>query len=89
MRLIVLGWVGIIAALETNAMVVETTPIAIAIRQTEIEDDEVGRLGGDRLQRLGARSGFDDLIARLGFEEGDSGGRDFVGDEYLRHGDGV
>jgi len=32
---------------------------------------------------------FDDLIARLGLEEGDPGGRDLVGDEYLRHGDGV
>jgi hypothetical protein len=33
--------------------------------------------------------GFDNLVARLGFEEGNSGGRDFVGDEYLRHGDSV
>lgn len=32
---IVLGWVGIFAALRTDAMVVETTPIAIAIRQTD------------------------------------------------------
>lgn len=32
---IVLGWLGIFAALRTDAMVVETTPIAIAIRQTD------------------------------------------------------
>jgi len=37
----------------------------------------------------GGAVGFDDLITRLGLEEGDPGGRDLVGDEYLRHGDGV
>jgi hypothetical protein len=43
---------------------------------------------GQDLFRGGA-VGFDDLIARLGFEEGDSGGRDLVSDEYLGHGDSV
>lgn len=32
---ILLGWVGILLALKTDAMVVETTPIAIASRQTD------------------------------------------------------
>jgi len=45
----------------------------------------------DQAQDLlgGGAVGFDDLIPGLGFEEGDSGGRDLVGDEYLRHGDRV
>ena len=45
----------------------------------------------DQLQDLlrGGAVGLDDLIAGLGFEEGDSGGRDLVGDEYLRHSDRV
>jgi hypothetical protein len=47
-----------------------------------VRDEEEDLLGGGTV-------GFDDLIARLGFEEGDSGGRDLVGDEYLRHGDSV
>jgi hypothetical protein len=44
----------------------------------------------ERQDLLGGRAvGFDDLIARLGLEEGDPGGRNFVGDEYLGHGDGL
>ena len=38
--------------------------LAIHIRQAEIEDDEIRRLGGYGLQRFRARAGFDDLIAR-------------------------
>ena len=46
----------------------------------------VGDEGEDLLR--GRAIGFDDLVTRLGFEEGDPGGGNFVGDEYLRHGGG-
>jgi len=53
--------------------------------------DQDGIHVGDQVQDLlrGGAIGFDDLIPGLGFEEGDSGGRDLIGDEYLGHGDGV
>ena len=51
--------------------------------RTDQDGVHVGDEGEDLLR--GRAIGFDDLITRLGFEEGDPGGGNFVGDEYLRH----
>ncbi len=53
---------------------------------TDQDGVHVGDEGEDLLR--GRAIGFDDLVTRLGFEEGDPGGGNFVGDEYLRHGGG-